>query len=186
GAGERPRGDERFTVGIEPNGDAWVWDYYTYWMEMRGSPPRGQTWGNSFVRDPRLKVGRGKWDCAEAMVRMNDVGDSNGEMALWIDGRRVSHLGKGFPMGKWVFDKFIPGEGGESIRWDDAKGRPESFTVPAAGVPFEGFRWRRDGRLKLNFLWVLDYITDVPAGHVSKVWFDHVVVARRYIGPLGR
>ena len=25
---------------------------------MRGSPPRGQTWGKSFVHDPALKVSR--------------------------------------------------------------------------------------------------------------------------------
>jgi hypothetical protein len=73
---------------------------------MRGSPPRGQTWGNSFVRDDSLKVQKGKWTCVEVMVKMNDVGDSNGEMALWLDGKPISHLGKGFPKGKWVFDKF--------------------------------------------------------------------------------
>jgi hypothetical protein len=33
----------------EPFGRNWTWDYYAYWNEMRGSPPRGQTWGNSFV-----------------------------------------------------------------------------------------------------------------------------------------
>jgi len=27
-------------------------------------------------------------------------------------------------------------------------------------------------------------MTDVPDGHVSKVWFDHIVVATDYIGPL--
>jgi hypothetical protein len=53
-------------------------------------------------------------------------------------------------------------------------------------APFEGFRWRKDARLRLNFLWVLNYITDSPAGHVSKVWFDQIVVARAYIGPMAR
>jgi len=28
------------------------------------------------------------------------------------------------------------------------------------------------------------YITDAPKGHVSKVWFDNIVVADRYIGPI--
>jgi hypothetical protein len=186
GAGERPRGDERFSVGLEPFGNEWVWDYYAYWMEMRASPPRGQTWGNSFVRDRGLKVARGEWTCVEAMVAMNTAGESDGELALWIDGRLVSHLGKGFPQGKWVFDKFLPGEGGEGVRWDDEKGEAERFTVPPGGLPFEGFRWRRDEKLKVNFLWVLLYITKAPPGHLSKVWFDHIVVAEEYIGPLGR
>ncbi len=184
GAGEPPRGDERFSVGVEPFGRSWTWDYYTYWMEMRGSPPRGQTWGNSFIRNPDLKVERDRWICAELMIKLNDVGKSNGEMAMWIDGKLVSHLGPGFPSGKWIFDKFLRGEGGQSVRWNDEKGDRENFEVPRGGKPFEGFRWRRDERLKINFLWVLDYITDAPRGHVSKVWFDDIVVAKEYIGPL--
>ncbi len=37
GAGLRPSGQKTFTVGIEPFGRSWVWDYYTYWCEMRQS-----------------------------------------------------------------------------------------------------------------------------------------------------
>ena len=186
GAGERPRGDERFSTGVEPSGDTWVWDYYTYWMDMRGSPPGGQTWGNSFIHDSSLKVARGKWICVELMMKMNDVDDRNGEMALWIDGKRVSYLGKNFPNGKWAYDKFLPGQGGDGIRWNDVKGETEQLAFPVGGSPFEGFRWRADKRLKLNFLWVLLYITSAPAGQVTRVWFDNVVVARQYIGPMGR
>jgi hypothetical protein len=184
GAGQRPRGDERFTVGIEPYGDAWTWDYYAYWMAMRGSPPRGQTWGNSFLAAPKPKVVRDKWVCLETMIKMNDVDESNGELALWIDGKRISHLGPGFPKGKWIFDKFVPGEGGASVRWSGATGDRRHFTVPREGEPFEGFRWRSDARLKLNFVWLLVYITKSPQGHVSNMWFDDIVVATEYIGPL--
>lgn len=183
GAGSRPAGNERLSTGIEPHGQRWVWDYYAYWMEMRGSPPQGKTWGNSFIRSPDLKVRRGEWVCVELMMKMNDIGDSNGEMALWIDGERVSHLGKGFPHGRWIFDKFTPGEGGESIRWNDEKGGPETFVVPPQGQPFEGFRWRSDEKLNLNYLWLLLYITRAPDGYVSKVYFDDIVVATTYIGP---
>ncbi len=183
-AGRRPDGDKTFTVGVEPFGENWVWDFYSYWCEMRGSPPRGQTWGNSFIRDPKLKVERGKWVCVELMVKMNTVGDTNGEMALWIDGKPVGHLGKGFPRGKWVYDKFLPGQGGEGVRWSDAKSGPERFTVPEGGTPFEGFRWRTSNKLNLNYVWLYTYITDAAKGHVSRVWFDDVVVATEYIGPL--
>ena len=183
GAGQRPRGDERFTTGVEPFGDSWRWDYYSYWMEMRGSPPRGQTWGNSFVRDPDVKALRGKWSCLELTMKMNDVDDRNGEMALWMDGKPISHLGKGFPKGKWVFDKFLPGQGGEGVRWSDEGGGPASLPFPRDGLPFEGFRWRSDERLKINFLWVLLYITKAPQDHVSKIWLDNIIVARDYIGP---
>ena len=143
-AGTRPDGAKSFWSGIEPFGAAWTWDYYTYWCEMRGSPPRGQTWGNTFIRDPKLKVEKGKWICIEQMIKLNDVGDTNGEQALWIDGKQVSHLGKGFPKGLWIFDKFNPGQGGTGVRWSDAKGEREQFPVPKDGAPFEGFRWRTD------------------------------------------
>lgn len=186
GAGVRPEGDRRFSTGIEPHGNRWVWDYYTYWMEMGGSPPRGQTWGNSFIRNDNLKVERDRWICVELMMKMNDAGDSNGEMALWIDGKRVSHLGKGFPKGKWNYDKFLPDEGGEGIRWNDQTGSPETFQVPAGGLPFRGFQWRTDEKLNLNYLWLLVYITTAPAGHVSKVYFDDIAVATGYIGPSKR
>jgi predicted amidohydrolase len=183
-AGHRPGSDKAFWVGIEPFGKSWTWDYYAYWSEMRGSPPRGQTWGNSFIHDPELQVERGRWICVEAMIKMNDVGDANGELALWIDGKPVSHLGKGFPKGKWVFDKFLPGQGGDSVRWDDARGDREHFTTAAGGEPFDGFRWRTADELDVNFLWTYVYITTAPNGHVSKVWFDDIIVATDYIGPI--
>jgi predicted amidohydrolase len=183
-AGMPPAGDKSFWVGIEPFGKSWVWDYYTYWCEMRGSPPRGQTWGNSFIRDPKLKVERGKWTCVELMIKLNDPDDTNGEMAMWIEGKPVSHLGKGFPKGLWTYDKFHPGERGEGIRWNAKAGGPERFKVPEGGAPFEGFRWRTTDDLKLNYVWLYLYITDAPAGHVSRVWFDDVVVATDYIGPI--
>lgn len=183
-AGHPPAGDKSFWVGVEPFGKSWVWDYYAYWSEMRGSPPRGQTWGNSFIRDTELKVERGKWICVELMMKMNDPDDTNGEMALWIDGKPISHLGKGFPKGKWVYDKFTPNEDGEGIRWNHATGGPERFNVPKGGLPFEGFRWRTVDDLKLNYVWLYLYITQAPEGHASRVWFDDIVIARDYIGPI--
>jgi len=167
GAGNRPAGNERFSTGVEPYGKAWRWDFYSYWMEMRACPTE-KFWGHDFINDRKLSVKKGRWQCLELMMKMNSpVSERNGEQALWIDGQlwkkdgqTVSHLGKGFPRGKWVWDSFLP----------DAKDKP-----------FEGFRWRKDEKLKLNFLWMLLYITKAPKGHVSKVWFDDIVVARRYI-----
>jgi hypothetical protein len=183
-AGLRPRSDEAFSIGIEPFGNSWTWDYYTYWSEMRGSPPKGQTWGNSFIHDKSLGVERQQWTCVETMIKMNAPGLHDGELALWINGRKVSELRNGFPKGKWIYDKFRPGEGGESIRWNDQQGGPERFKVTEQGEPFEGFLWRANEQLKINYLWLLLYITDAPPGHMSRVWLDHVVVATQYIGPL--
>jgi hypothetical protein len=182
-AGHPTDGAKSFWSGIEPFGSRWVWDYYTYWCEMRGSPPRGQTWGNSFIRDPMFRVEKGRWICIEQMIQLNEPGDTNGEQALWIDGRLVSRLGKGFPKGLWTYDKFTPGKGGQGIRWNIEKDGPERFEVPEGGAPFEGFRWRTVPELKVNYVWLYIY-TAKPAGHRIKVWFDNVVVAREYIGPI--
>lgn len=182
-AGFPTDGAKSFWSGIEPFGKSWTWDFYTYWCEMRGSPPRGQTWGNSFIRNPELKVRKGEWICVEQMIQMNDVGDSNGEQALWIDGELVAHLGKGFPKGLWTYDKFTPGKGGDGMRWGQEKGGAERFKVPAGGAPFEGFRWRTVPDLNINYVWLYIY-TEKPAGHRIKVWYDDVVVATEYIGPL--
>lgn len=182
-AGQPTDGAKSFWSGIEPFGRSWTWDFYTYWCEMRGSPPRGQTWGNSFVHDPKLAVAKDRWICVEQMIRMNDVGDSNGEQALWIDGRPIAHLGKGFPKGRWTFDKFEPGQSGTGVRWNSAKGDREHFQVPAGGAPFEGFRWRTAPELNVNYVWLYVF-TQKEAGHRIRVWFDDVVVATEYIGPI--
>jgi hypothetical protein len=58
---------------------------------------------------------------------------------------------------------------------------------------FEGFRWRTTDNLKINSFWLLFYNTDQPARHnrdprpesrVMQVWFDDVVIATEYIGPV--
>jgi hypothetical protein len=182
-AGFRTDGAKSFWSGIEPFGKAWTWDFYTYWGEMRGSPPRGQTWGNSFIRDPKLTVEKGRWICVEQMIKMNAVGDTDGEQALWLDGKLVAHLGKGFPKGRWTFDKFEPGKSGDGVRWSDEKKDREYFKVPEGGAPFEGYRWRTVPELNVNYVWLYTY-TEQPAGHRIRVWYDDVIVATEYIGPL--
>ena len=172
GAGTRPRGDDRFTTGVEPYGDKWHWDFYTYWqgMHVHGD---GRYWGTPFLAGvDHPKVELGKWICVEMMVKINDPpNDANGEQAFWIDGKLwrvdgqvVSHIGKGFPKGQWTGGWWHP----------DARSKQS----------FEGFQWRNVKDLAVNYVWTYLYITKAPQGHVSKVWFDNIVVAREYIGPL--
>ena len=56
-----------------------------------------------------------------------------------------------------------------------------------------GFNWRTTDALKINSFWLLYYNTDQPARHnrdphpdsrVMEVWFDDIVVATEYIGPI--
>jgi len=189
GAGERPEGNARWTSQVEP-GDFKSWYFYTYWQAMGGSPPKGQTWGNTFeIGVPPRTVVREKWICLEIMVKMNDVGDSNGEQAYWLDGRLsrdedgkvTSYLGKGFPsVGTWTYDKFKPYVTEEGITWDDRQGKG----VPLeGGRSFPGFAWRNTPELNINGIWLYRYMSRPEKG-TSKVWWDHVVVAKKYIGPL--
>ena len=163
GAGVKPEGNERFTTGIEPIGDKWSWDFYTYWMHMRGYADPNYFWGNTFHPDPPAPINRGEWICVELMMKINDPVDSyNGEQAFWVNGEKIHHLGEGFPDGYWIWDKFYPD--------------PDSSA-------FEGFQWRNDENLKLNFFWLLYYMTG-ETEQTDKVYFDDVVVSTEYIGPI--
>jgi hypothetical protein len=188
GAGIRPKGDQSWVTQVEP-GTFKTWSFYSYWQEMGGSPPKGQPWGNSFeVEVPPRPVEKEKWICLEVMVKMNDLGDSNGEQAYWLDGKLsrkgdmiTSYVGKGFPSsGTWAFGTFAPGVTREGIRWDEAKG---DRTPVEGGKPFPGILWRNVPELNINGLWLYRYMSEPEKG-TSKVWWDHAVVAKKYIGPL--
>ncbi len=58
---------------------------------------------------------------------------------------------------------------------------------------FKGIRWRTTDKLKINSFWLLYYITPQAAEHnrdprpeerVMEVWFDDIVIATEYIGPV--
>lgn len=97
-AGLRPRGDDRFNSRFEPWCD---WRrltppgylfLYTYWMEMQRDRD-GHYWGNMLGPDASARVvpTRGQWVCLEHMIKANDVGQANGELAAWIDGKLYIH-----------------------------------------------------------------------------------------------
>jgi len=102
-AGKCPEGDEHWSTGVEPMGSSWSWDFYTYWMHMR-SAPGGSCWGNTFSGRPSpWPAVKGDWICVEFMVKINDpVTSYNGEQAFWINGKKMAHLGQGFPRGTWI------------------------------------------------------------------------------------
>jgi len=97
-AGIRPEGTDRFTCAFEPWRD---WQrypapgymyFYTYWVDMEISSD-GHYWGN-FLEPPsdqRLVPQRDRWYCLEQMIRVNDLGQANGELAAWIDGQLYLH-----------------------------------------------------------------------------------------------
>jgi hypothetical protein len=96
GAGVRPAGDERFSTALEPWGD-WAklpppgrWNFYSYWHEMEKSRD-GKYWGNQFLPAAQENIAKGRWICAEFMLKHNTPGEPDGEQAMWIDGRLLGH-----------------------------------------------------------------------------------------------
>lgn len=179
-AGLRPEGDDRAHTGIEPvagHGQyppPGIWNCYTYWQEMVASG-EGKFWGNAFFPDHPVPAVRGEWQCVEIMMKMNSAPESyDGELALWVDGRLEAHFAKGAPR--------RPGTG------------PQVELVKEGGEPFAGFRWRKSLDLKVNFLWLMHYVTEWAAKReqqarpnpINRVQFAGVVVSREYVGPIKR
>jgi len=163
GAGVKPAGSDRFIAAAERNSLTSLFDHYDYWMNMRPAAD-GNYWGDLLLHNPNVQGKIGQWMCVEHMVRLNNPTSSfNGEHAMWLDGVEVSHLGQGFPNGNW--------SGG-------------IFTQDPSGSPFEGFQWRNDPKLNLNWIWLQNYSPDDPIGFVGSVKFDHLVAAKSYIGCL--
>ena len=96
GAGLLPAGAERFSTALEPVGGdgSWaapgVWNFYSYWHEMRPSPD-GKYWGNAFRPEPQEIIKKDQWICAEFMLKHNTPGKTDGEQAFWIDGVLMGH-----------------------------------------------------------------------------------------------
>ncbi|MEA2064005.1 MAG: hypothetical protein U9P14_09935, partial [Gemmatimonadota bacterium] len=190
GAGSRPKGNVSFNTGIElgnrresdPPG---AWFFYTYWCEMRSyETPEGEgakCFGNPFRPVVPEQAPRDKWQCIEFMIKCNSAPDKHdGEQAFWVDGRLVARFAPGMPEGTWLTDKFhVSG--------------PHN-TNPQ---PFKGFRWRTTNELKINTFWLQYYMAsvfrrdmrpenpDIPYNsNKGQVWFDDIVLATEYIGPI--
>ena len=101
-AGIRPKGDDRFSCRFEPWRDWKRYSapgfmfLYTYWMDMKRDRD-GHFWGNNMypAKEKRVTLKRDQWYCLEQMIKVNDPGKANGEMAAWIDGKLYIHY-KGF------------------------------------------------------------------------------------------
>jgi len=168
-AGVLPTGSDFFYLGAETSGaktgpaPTSTFDFYNYWMHQRGSSfYPGQYFGNSFINSPAVGIDLDTWNCIEVQLTLNDpVTGYSGEIAMWINGARVARIGQG-TTGTWNEDNFTPGP----------------------GTSFEGFQWRNDAALEFTYFQILHFVDNDSTGHVNSVNYDHVVVAREYIGPL--
>jgi hypothetical protein len=195
-AGIRP--ENTWGTGIEPTTESpqtypakvfpppGIWHFYTYWPEMRSYEHEDGTgtkcYGNDFEPETPVVAPRNRWICVEIMVKMNSAPDkTDGEQALWIDGMLVGRFGPGVPTGYWFRDVYHNNRGEK-------------------GKPFEGMRWRHDMKVDINMVKLENYVSDEvfqrtedyarqhPDFRINTkeatVWFDQVVVSRKYVGPI--
>jgi hypothetical protein len=187
--GLEPMGESHHTYPGVPYGPPGIWHFYNYWPEMHShQTPQGEGtrfYGNNFEPLEPAVVPRGKWQCVEFMVKLNSTPEAtDGEQAFWIDGKLAARFAPGSVSGHWMRDKY---------RLD-----PKATN----NTPFPGFRWRTDPDILINKVWLLYYLNfeegtarhdekyaaehpDTPLNTQSgTVWFDDVVVATKYIGPV--
>ncbi len=167
-------GDSAFVIGTEIRGAATQsaqtfskFGFYNYWMGMKPyttGPNAGKYYGNEFISpSTNSSLDMTSWNCIETMIKLNKPNDSTGELKLWINGQLIANYGKGFPSGIWK----------------------EAFFNEGAGNPFEGFRWRSNPKVVFNYIWIKNYSTNngsYPSN--NDVLYDHIVVAKKYIGPI--
>jgi len=163
-AGLKPNG-AYYSTGMEPwfawgkNPPPGEVNLYTYYLDMEPDRKMNKYWGNGF-----FPPGPGKGSAA---------GKDRVIPAL----------------NQWQCWEFMIQA---NTAPDKADGKQAMWVDGKLAGEFAGIRWRNDMDLKVNCFWLEHYGYDEgdPTKHYWKesqsVWFDDVVVARRYIGPIKR
>ena len=161
-AGLKPDGTY-FSTGMEPwfawgkNPPPGEINFYSYYLEMEPDKKMNKYWGNAFF-PPGPEKG------AAAGVQ------------------RVIP-----PLDRWQCWEFMIEA---NTAADKADGNQEMWVDGKSVGKFSGIRWRNHLDLKINCLWLEHYGFDAsdPTKQFwrekQSVWFDDVVVATRYIGPM--
>jgi hypothetical protein len=179
-AGNRPNGDDRFSIAIEPvyGGPAGErFDFYNYWMRMHSwmaapiSDDGTAFYGNGMVHENDFTLDEESWVCLEVHVRLNsDPSSGAGAMLeVWKNDALMRSFDESGPMGWWIRDKFCPA---------DADGA-ECTDYPAPATEILDLQYRSTTDLRLNAFWPQNYITDDAMGTLA---FDQMVVATRRVG----
>ena len=152
-----PPGDGGFWFDLDAtNQDDFM--FYAYWHEMRsgrcndGSAvpgcegDQGTTYyyGNVFHPPAQSPLPRDEWVCIEVLTKANTVGQSDGELALWVDDQLVEHYRPGNPVGSWLRDKFF------------SEGDCNYSSCPEPS-PFEGFNFRSSDQVRFGQLFLDAY-----------------------------
>jgi hypothetical protein len=163
-AGLKPDGTY-FSTGMEPwfawgkNPPPGEMNFYSYFVDMEVDPKMNKYWGNSFFPPG---PGRGT---AAAPTRVIP------------------------PLDRWQCWEFMLEA---NTAADRADGKQTMWLDGKLVGEFSGIRWRTDDTVKINCFWLEHYGYDEgdPTKQYWKekqtVWFDDVVIATRYIGPMER
>ncbi len=169
-AGTCELGSSRLSIAYEPihqQLNPASMDAYLYWGDMKSWNGGSSCYGNDLVNgSPTAQnVAWDQWICVEMMIKLNNpVTAYNGELKIWQNGILVGHWGQGFPNGHWNVDSWV--------------NNPTE-------QPFEGFRWRTNANVNINWLW-FEFYHDNPSAPSSYIKFDHLVMAKKYIGPISK
>jgi hypothetical protein len=128
------------------------------------------------------------------------------ETSVYVNaGKARAFRAPGFPQGAWALEQTMDAlarnidvlpehaRSHEVATWlapDQADGEQAMWVDGRQVGRFTGIRWRNDSELKVNALWLENYGYDPgdPTrqywGDQQAVWFDNIVVAKRYIGPI--
>jgi hypothetical protein len=114
-----PPGNQGFWYDLDAHDDGNL-NFYLYWYKMRSgrcndgsavpgcAGDQGTTYyyGNNFSPAKQSPFPRDEWFCVELMTKVNAVGSSDGELALWVDDALVGEYKTGTPHGRWLRDNF--------------------------------------------------------------------------------
>lgn len=163
--GERKPGQALGKAGLRPNGDDWF---------TTGVEPSG--FGGRYPAP-------GIWNFYTYWPEMKHSGDGKYWGNSFASREPIQALRDRWTCVEMAVKCNTPGQvDGVEDYWIDGR---------EAG-PFTGFRWRTTPELKVSAFWLLHYVTDrsfalnrqARPNPVNTVWFDNVVVAKRYIGPM--
>ncbi len=162
-AGLKPDGATWYLAGMEPwfawgkNPPPGELNLYTYYMDMAIDPKMDKYWGNGFFpKGP----GKGKDASPDRVMPALD---------------------------QWQCWEFMIQA---NTAADKADGRQAMWLDGKLIGDFRNIRWRADPNLKVNCFWLEHYgydNSDPTRGHTKdsqSVWFDDIVVASKYIGPM--